>query len=148
MYYGVKVVVGIDVDELIIDNSEKYKKVVDPPRRGKRIKGCGKKTGEKKYYYTRREYKVKGFEEETFEYNSDAWEFIEKKSRLDCVSDEDSPSTIIGETILYVSGADNSAYKSMDIGYITNMKAIVEKIIFKKFGVEVDATVHFIGYYS
>lgn len=141
LYYCVNVVVGIDVDELIIDNSEKYKKVVDPPR-------SGKKTGEKRYYYTRREYKVKGFEEETFEYESDAGEFMEKKSGLDYVSPEDYPSNIIGRIIFYGSGDNNLAHESIDLEEIANVKAVVEKNIFEIFGVKVDARVHFVGYYS
>jgi len=140
--YYAKVIVGINTSTLTIDNSEKYKKVVNHP--GRRTKNSN---SEKIYSYTKREYKVRGFDEEIFDYESDAWDFMERKSGLEYVSHEDSPSTVIGKIILSGSGEDNSAYQSMDFEEIAKVKEAVEKTIFETFGVEVHAKVHFVGYY-
>ena len=158
MYYRVEVVVGIDAKELTIDNSEKYKKVVSSSRRCKktsvvsssrrRKKTPVKSSSVKRYYYPRREFKVQGFDEEIFDYESDAWDFMKRKSGLEYVSHEDSPSTVIGKIILSGSGVNNWAYESMDLEEIAKAKEKVEKCIFKTFGVEVHARVHFVGYYA
>ena len=157
--YCAKVIVGIDINELIIDNSKKTDdstiNVICSMNKSKnKSKYKSKYKKRRRHDYTKiikPEYKVKGFNDDVFNCKYNVQEFIvDKLDKLDieCVYPKgDSIPYIIGKNLFIGNSVNNSAYEVKEHEQIAEIKANFEKTIFEIFGVKLYAKIHFVGYY-